>query len=576
MKDTYLKKILGDECFNKVRSARLLLVGAGGLGCELLKDLVLSGYGEIHIVDLDTITLSNLNRQFLFRKTDIGKSKSLTVSKTVEGFNYLGTKLVAHHGNIMDTTKFPLEWWQQFDYVYMALDNAEARTYVNCMCLLLKKTYMDSGTEGYRCHLTAVTPYVTSCFDCKPPVPRKTYPVCTIRSTPSLPVHCITWAREFLFNQLFDERESDLNDTEAIARETDNDDEIKNLTQEANELAELRERITHGDVFFAELVNKIYNVDIERLLRIEALWESRRPPTPLVLDQDAMQKVESSVGTSLLDTKVWSLAENLYALYVSCGNLQRRLKKEEDFISFDKDDDDAMLFVAAASNLRSHVFHIETKSLFDIKEIAGNIIPAIATTNAFISGFASAIGTQLFRDSNAGYILHGTNAPKYAVISAPPEPPSPECPSCSARREVLYVSKQDFDSLTLQWLVDQLTPLYNSDISIQVGKSKLIYDVDFDDYLLVSLSQVPGLDVILVQDDSDRLQNLILHLVVGNETRFPSVELKEKPLVVKSDSLGNSDGDDDDDFAIIDGDTVKEDSSDIEIIEPAAKRQHKV
>ncbi|KAH8629164.1 ubiquitin-activating enzyme E1 3 [Alternaria alternata] len=53
------------------------MVGAGGIGCELLKNLVLTGFGEIHIVDLDTIDLSNLNRQFLFRNEHIKKSKAL-------------------------------------------------------------------------------------------------------------------------------------------------------------------------------------------------------------------------------------------------------------------------------------------------------------------------------------------------------------------------------------------------------------------------------------------------------------------------------------------------------------------
>lgn len=53
------------------------MVGAGGIGCELLKNLLLSGFGEIHIVDLDTIDLSNLNRQFLFRHEHIKKSKAL-------------------------------------------------------------------------------------------------------------------------------------------------------------------------------------------------------------------------------------------------------------------------------------------------------------------------------------------------------------------------------------------------------------------------------------------------------------------------------------------------------------------
>lgn len=52
-------------------------MGAGGIGCELLKNLLLTGFGEIHIIDLDTIDLSNLNRQFLFRFEHIKKSKAL-------------------------------------------------------------------------------------------------------------------------------------------------------------------------------------------------------------------------------------------------------------------------------------------------------------------------------------------------------------------------------------------------------------------------------------------------------------------------------------------------------------------
>jgi molybdopterin/thiamine biosynthesis adenylyltransferase len=142
------------------------MVGAGGIGCELLKNLVLTGFGEIHIVDLDTIDLSNLNRQFLFRNEHIKKSKALVcwfhiilfastrlilalqVAKESAGKFNPNVTIEAYHDNIKDP-KFNVAFFKKFQVVFNALDNLEARRHVNKMCLAAGVPLVESGTTGF-------------------------------------------------------------------------------------------------------------------------------------------------------------------------------------------------------------------------------------------------------------------------------------------------------------------------------------------------------------------------------------------------------------------------------------------
>lgn len=176
--------------------SRVLMVGAGGIGCELLKNIVLLGFGEIHVVDLDTIDLSNLNRQFLFRHEHIKKSKALVAKETAQRFNPR-VKIIAHHANIKES-RFNVEWFSGFNMVFNALDNMEARRHVNKMCLTADIPLIESGTTGFNGQVQVIKKGITACYDCSPKDAPKSFPVCTIRSTPSQPIHCIVWGKSYL------------------------------------------------------------------------------------------------------------------------------------------------------------------------------------------------------------------------------------------------------------------------------------------------------------------------------------------------------------------------------------------
>ena len=133
-----------------------------------------------------------------------------------------------------------------------------------------------------------------------------------------------------------------------------------------------------------EVFNKVFNDDIERLREMEDMWQSRKKPEALRFESVSIDADPIKQGQALAtqDQEIWSLQDNLKVFTYALDALSNRMQAGESVIEFDKDDKDTLDFVAAAANLRSHVFDIPVNSEWEIKQMAGNIIPAIATSNA--------------------------------------------------------------------------------------------------------------------------------------------------------------------------------------------------
>ncbi|KAF2704568.1 hypothetical protein K504DRAFT_449560 [Pleomassaria siparia CBS 279.74] len=495
-----------------IHEARVLMVGAGGIGCELLKNLVLTGFGEIHIVDLDTIDLSNLNRQFLFRNEHIKKSKALVAKESAGKFNP-NVKIEAYHDNIKDP-QFNVAWFATFGIVFNALDNLDARRHVNKMCLAANVPLVESGTTGFNGQVQVIrkTQGKTECYDCVTKDPPKSFPVCTIRSTPSQPIHCIVWGKSYLFAEIFGTSEDDapeLNHNE----DSENAQEIEKLHQESQALKRIRDSMGSKD--FPRLVfNKVFKEDIERLRSMEDMWKTRRPPQALDFEQLSKEALGVADTIAQKDQNVWTAAENFAVFVDSLRRLSNRMEETRAnvdtgnapaILTFDKDDADTLDFVAASANLRSHIFGIETRSKFDIKQMAGNIIPAIATTNAMTASLCVLQAFKVMREEfDKAKMVFLTRSTERVISSEPLRVPNPTCPVCSVTQSTLLV---DTSRATLKDLVDDLLRLqlgYGDEFSIN-SETGILFDPEEDQNLDKTFNEL-GLKAdsfITIIDDAD-------------------------------------------------------------------------
>jgi ubiquitin-activating enzyme E1 len=143
------------------------MVGAGALGCELIKAFALMGIGcseggKVHVTDNDTIEVSNLNRQFLFRQENVNNPKSETACKIASQMN---TKLnaVAYQSLVSPDTEdfFNDDFWGSLNFVVNAVDNVKAREYVDKRCAWFELPLFESGTLGTKANSQMIMPHVT-------------------------------------------------------------------------------------------------------------------------------------------------------------------------------------------------------------------------------------------------------------------------------------------------------------------------------------------------------------------------------------------------------------------------------
>lgn len=199
---------------------RVLVVGAGAIGSELLHLLALSGFASLTIIDMDTVELSNLNRQFLFRVGDIGKPKSTTAAAAVNR-RCPGVHVEAVFGRIEDQ---PDDFYRQFHVIVMGVDSISARRWMNAKVADLARwelrhpppggaggpsvyhiasaiPLIDTGTAGFQshCRIVNMAGNATPCIECEMYLfeagEKKAVPMCTLENIPRSPEHCVLYAQ---------------------------------------------------------------------------------------------------------------------------------------------------------------------------------------------------------------------------------------------------------------------------------------------------------------------------------------------------------------------------------------------
>uniref|UniRef100_A0A667WQ22 E1 ubiquitin-activating enzyme n=1 Tax=Myripristis murdjan TaxID=586833 RepID=A0A667WQ22_9TELE len=388
--------VFGTKLQDVLAKQRYFLVGAGAIGCELLKNFAMMGLaggeGEVIVTDMDTIEKSNLNRQFLFRPWDVTKMKSETAAAAVKQMNP-SIKITGHQNRVGPDTEriYDDDFFENLDGVANALDNVDARMYMDRRCVYYRKPLLESGTLGTKGNVQVVIPFLTESYSSSQDPPEKSIPICTLKNFPNAIEHTLQWARDE-FEGLFKQPSENAIDPKFMERT------LKLPGAQPLEVLEAvyKSLVTDCPHSWADCVAWArnhwqcqYSNNIRQLLH-------NFPP-----DQVHTLHMDYIMAAANLYAQTYGLPGNtdraavtkiLQDVHVPTFTPRSGVKihvSDQELQSANASDDDTnfhMDFIVAASNLRAENYDIPPADRHKSKLIAGKIIPAIATTTASVVG----------------------------------------------------------------------------------------------------------------------------------------------------------------------------------------------
>ena len=360
--------IFGNEIQKKIEQSKIFMIGAGATGCEFLKNFAMMGFctndkdSKFIVTDNDSIEVSNLSRQFLFRQKDVGSSKAVTASNSVKlmnpKFNVVGLQK-----KVCEETEdyFDEDFLNKLDYVIMAVDSLQARKYIDTRVVKFEKCCVDAGTMGTVANTQIIVPHKTMSYgdnkENEEEAP-KVIPMCTLRHFPSIITHCIEWSRD-VFNAYFI---STVND---IKNYFTNFETFKQNIEKEGSATQNLEKLLEEKIIIEFLINNDYNKLIEY----------------------AVKKY-----TDNFDYRIQQL---LYNFPPDCKNEEGKpfwsgSKKLPHNIPYNSNDELSFLFVKSYVHIISHAFGMnltkEQKSDEYIKNISAKVnLPKFSPKNMTIN-----------------------------------------------------------------------------------------------------------------------------------------------------------------------------------------------